>query len=172
MNELTRAPLSNLLADHQRLLQQLRELLHAVDEQAYRNADWRLPGSTFGRQVRHCLDHYLQLLDGLDDGTVDYGDRNREELVEYSPAAALECLDAVGASLSRLDELPPTLQLLLQDGTRVMTSAARELEFLSSHTIHHLAVLGLLAREQGLSVSADIGVAFSTLSHQQRTAQG
>ena len=52
------------------------------------------------------------------------------------------------------------------------TSVARELVFLASHTIHHMAIIGMLAEQAGVKVSADFGVHPSTLRYLQRQASG
>lgn len=45
---------------------------------------------------------------------------------------------------------------------------ARELAFLTSQTIHHMAIIGLLAEQQGIPLAEDFGVHPSTLRHWQR----
>ncbi|MEM1435287.1 MAG: DinB family protein [Pseudomonadota bacterium] len=164
------APRPTQYAAQAELLEQLRALILAVDPEQYRGGDQRLPGSTFGRQVRHCIDHLLQFLAGLSVGTIDYGARERDAELELNPASALARLDAIEQQLAQLEPLPEALVLRLEDGTTVPTSAARELEFLNSHTVHHLAVLGLLARELGVEVPEAVGMAFSTLAHRQSIA--
>jgi hypothetical protein len=57
-----------------------------------------------------------------------------------------------------------------QEGGMVRTNVERELLFLSSHTIHHIAIMSLLAERVGMTVPADLGVAFSTASYEERSA--
>jgi len=47
---------------------------------------------------------------------------------------------------------------------------ARELMTLSSHTIHHFALIATTLRGHGVQVDANFGVAPSTLSYQVRLA--
>ena len=51
-----------------------------------------------------------------------------------------------------------------QDGTQVtaVTSVGRELAFVMSHTIHHLAVIALLLRDLGIEVPPRFGYAPTT----------
>ena len=53
---------------------------------------------------------------------------------------------------------------------RVDTNMERELAFLSSHTIHHLAIMSLLAEARGVEIPPGLGVAFSTATFMQRHA--
>jgi len=53
--------------------------------------------------------------------------------------------------------------------TRTVTSTVeRELMFLSSHTIHHIEIMSLIAARAGIEVPGGLGIAFSTESHMQR----
>jgi len=54
----------------------------------------------------------------------------------------------------------------------VSTSVERELVFLASHTIHHMAIIGMLAEQAGMEVSSDFGVHPSTLRYLEKQAEG
>jgi hypothetical protein len=51
--------------------------------------------------------------------------------------------------------------------TWVMSSASRELQELSSHTVHHLALVGMIARTLGVEADPNLGVSPSTIAHRQ-----
>ena len=55
-------------------------------------------------------------------------------------------------------------------GLATTTSVLRELEFLLSHTIHHYALVAVMARIQGCEPGPTFGVAPSTLKYQQAQA--
>jgi uncharacterized damage-inducible protein DinB len=59
-----------------------------------------------------------------------------------------------------------------EQGQVVKTSVDRELVFLASHTIHHMAIIGMLAEQAGVEVGAEFGVHPSTLRYLQRQARG
>ena len=128
-----------------------------------------------GPHLRHCLDHFTCFLRGHAGGEIDYDARDRDSRVERDPDYFLEQLDRVTAELKGLaaagngelsvrQEAAPRRQ-----GEAVRTSVERELLFLSSHTIHHIAIMSLLAERAGMRVPADLGVAFSTASHEERS---
>jgi len=147
-------------------------VIDSITPDIYANA---LPGRyPVGSHLRHALEHVQCFVDGLKGGLVDYDARARDEMTERSldcfveklaeARAALESLD--GQDLSRplrvrqtpsLDSAPQTYQ----------STVERELVFLSSHTIHHLAVVVHLCREHGVELGDDISMAFSTAAHHQ-----
>jgi hypothetical protein len=45
------------------------------------------------------------------------------------------------------------------------SSLSRELQVLSSHTIHHFALIAVTLRAHGVQMDADFGMAPSTLRH-------
>lgn len=125
-----------------------------------------------GPQLRHCLDHFRCFLRGIDSGLVDYDARERDENLERDPTRFLNALDEVVGRVKSVDPgLGRTLAMRQEaapggNSRTVDTTVERELLFLSSHTIHHLAIMTLLARREGVEVSRDLGMAFSTASHE------
>ena len=130
-----------------------------------------------GPQLRHCLDHFLCLLRGADSGVVEYDARDRDRRLEEDPQYFLSIVDSVVRQLRSMD--PAVLRRTLtlhqevapggQSG-QVDTNMERELAFLSSHTIHHIAIMTLLAEARGVEVPPGLGVAFSTATFMQRPA--
>jgi hypothetical protein len=117
------------------------------------------------------------LLRGLESGLVDYDARDRQEELEADPQRLLGVIGSVGEQLRGLHSLgvdrPVRMRQEAAPGGQVRTvesSLERELMFVSSHTIHHIAIRVLLAREQGAAVPVDFGVAFSTATHLERSA--
>jgi hypothetical protein len=132
------------------------------------------PGAypSVGAHLRHCLEHYQLLLEGWRSGDVDYDARARDEKIERDPQAARGILAEIARALASIEAAD------LARAVRVTQSAApgrpsvgspshleRELIFLSSHTIHHIAIMVLSARVAGIVVPGDLGVAYSTEAH-------
>lgn len=133
--------------------------------------------AVFGPHLRHCLDHFTCLVRGLDAGEVDYDARDRDERLERDPGHFRTTLRRARERLERLEpeDLDRTLlvrQAAAPDGKVAVSSSnlERELVFVSGHTIHHVAIMQLLARERGIAVPEEFGVAFSTAQH--RRSQG
>lgn len=137
------------------------------------------PGRTpIGAHLRHAAEHFICFLRGLNDGVVDYDARDRDESLERDPERFREALTDVCRTLTELS------QAQLQQRIQIRQTAAldcapstlestveRELVFLSSHTIHHLAVVVNLCREQGVDLSEDLALAFSTAAFRQTAAR-
>ncbi|MEM6707419.1 MAG: hypothetical protein AAF648_01410 [Pseudomonadota bacterium] len=159
--------LPQALSNNLRLLEQLNDFLNVLPRELYQVADLRLPGSTLGRQIRHCLDHYEQLVAGLETGTVDYDARARSVAVECDPACALLRIEALRVELVRAAAARRgrPLEVCCCDGELSCTSLTRELDFVAAHTTHHLALMGLIARDHGVRLEDDFGVARATLRH-------
>ncbi len=152
------------------LLEQGAAVLARLDPATYTAAR---PGwSPVGAQVRHVLDHYLALLDGLAERRVNYDARRRDPRIELDPRAALDLMERIGADLAGLDEAEGDLALDVHgdsgggDGLDWRRSTlGRELQFLASHTVHHWALVRLLLEGHGVRTSADFGLAPSTRAH-------
>lgn len=127
--------------------------------------------ASIGGHLRHIIEHYQAFLQGLDGGRIDYEKRVRDALIENDPALAIDLLGAIG---QRFEELSPSLPnravhycVETSEGMASETTVLRELEFLLSHTIHHYALVGVMARLQGYEPVPDFGVAPSTLKFRQ-----
>jgi uncharacterized damage-inducible protein DinB len=129
-----------------------------------------------GKQVRHIIDHYAAFLRELGErhvAGVDYEQRRRDVLLETNPHAACHCLREICVQLETLEHDSARRPLVLQHTSgngcaQVPTSVGRELAFLSSHTIHHMAIIALLAEQLGVDVSHEFGVHPSTTRHAKR----
>lgn len=167
------APVTALQGDNDAHLDQLARFLDAVPADAYRAANGA--DAAIGAHVRHVLEHYDILLRDAAT-TVDYDRRARDPEVEQCPRTAAARVQAARERLrelaSRMGEQTLTVACgCTSDGstrsTAVDSSLARELLFLQSHTVHHLALIAVFARQHGLSVPADFGVAPATLQHRR-----
>ena len=137
------------------------------------------PGqSSAGTHFRHVVDHYRAFLSALASGRVDYYARQRDPVLENDPEAMREALTAIRDEIS---ELAPRLD----DPLRVATggpdhadgesgwapsSVRRELAFVLSHTLHHMATVASIARALDVALDGSVGVAHSTLARQAAAA--
>ena len=127
--------------------------------------------ASVGGHIRHIIEHYQAFLRGLEDGEIDYEKRVRDPMVENDPAFAGALFESIA---QRLESAAPALVnrglhycAETTEGIATATSVLRELEFLLSHTIHHYALVAVMARLQGLEPEREFGIAPSTLKYQR-----
>lgn len=135
--------------------------------------------SSIGGHMRHCLDHFLCFFRGLEDGEINYDARERNITLETDPTAFFSVLDEVCAALRKLDagdlsRLVPLRQLPApaRPPITVNTTIDRELLFLMSHCIHHLALVSMLAKQLGSPIPANVGIAYSTAEYRKGLEAG
>lgn len=169
---------ARLVEENLLTLAQLRRMVAALAPERYRQAFGEHGRHTLGKHVRHIIDHYDALLDGLDRGeeVIDYEQRRRDEALEQWPQQAASHLAGIESRLSALDGEPwsaaLTLAYPLDDERLSLTSSLnRELAFLTSHSIHHMAIIALLAEQSGIHLPESFGVHPSTLRHWQRATE-
>lgn len=125
-----------------------------------------------GRHVRHVLEHYDSLLQGVD-GRIDYETRERDPDVEADPVIARERIAGLREELAVLPEtdVPGSIRVRYtsacgdQPPAELNSTLERECHFVLSHTVHHMALIAVLAQRDGHGVPEDFGVAGSTLRY-------
>jgi len=128
--------------------------------------------------MRHVIEHYLIFLAAVEGGTVvDYDERNRDPRIEQELEFTRETLNSIQTRMGEVcrEKLENAVQVCQIPATNaepliVHSTVERELVFLSSHTIHHLALMDLLAEIKGAPKSSDraAGVAFSTQDYRTK----
>lgn len=160
---------------------QVDELVARFDAAAYATSLEGIFGGSIGGHVRHCLDHVRVLVETLEradqgpvpgDAPADYDTRSRGTDVETDPGAARAQLADLRDRLEQGARLPldhpVSLSIMLSgDGLRIpmCSTVGREVAFVFSHTIHHQAMIGGMARHLGVEVPAEFGRAPSTIAH-------
>jgi hypothetical protein len=153
-----------------RLLEQLAGVVASLDDSHYRTERAREVSGSVGGHVRHCLDHVAALVRGVGARHIDYDARVRGTAVESRRDAALQEIVRLVHGLEGLRGAPAdtTVAVVLggaDDGAPVAISTiARELAFVLSHTIHHFAIVALLLHDMGVRVPRRFGYAPSTPS--------
>jgi hypothetical protein len=136
------------------------------------------PGRTpIGAHLRHAVEHFICFIRGLEHGVADYDARDRDESIERDPERFREAIANVCRSMAAFtpEQLRQRIAIrqtaaLDSEPSLLESTVERELVFLSSHTIHHLAVVVNLCREQGVDLPEDLALAFSTAAYRQTAA--
>ncbi len=165
--------LKHLLADTRATLEELLVLIEnpTVDGDFFRLA--------IGPHARHVLDHYDALFAAIspEGGTdiVNYDNRARDTRTEQDrPFAALRLRKTIMAleQLGNTETARPLTVICSTTPDRpaapVPSTLGRELQFLQSHCIHHLAVIAARADASGIPLSADFGKAPATIAQERK----
>jgi uncharacterized damage-inducible protein DinB len=171
--------LGQIVDENVHAIGQLVQLLDQMPGTFYRQCFGARNQHFIGKHVRHIIDHYSALLTATSGtgGLLDYENRKRDLSLETDGRAARDCLEKTMEALRRRFEGPGESELGMRHNSAgeyqaVNTSVERELVFLASHTIHHMAIIGMLAEQAGVKVSSDFGVHPSTLRYLEDQAAG
>lgn len=131
-----------------------------------------------GTHMRHVIDHYQALLQGLSTGYVDYNKRKRFSKSESCPAFAIDQWQDIRQGLLAIHEqqlekeisVGSEIALETQRNIVVTSTLARELLFVSSHAIHHFSLLAIIRSLQGYDCPSNFGVAPATLTFSRQRA--
>jgi hypothetical protein len=160
------------------VLNQGENLLAGLEGDAFTT---RLPAAfnaSIGGHYRHSLDHFRSLLEAAQGGDLNYDHRERGTLVENDRFAALNATRELRAGFQELDSacLARRLNVTCKTsyaaaGSQVSPSTiAREIMYVVAHAVHHYALIGIMGGLMGLKMPPGLGVAPSTLKHQEQAA--
>ncbi|WP_321475747.1 hypothetical protein [uncultured Paludibaculum sp.] len=169
-----------LIATNVRWLRQALTLLGRLNDAVYASMPQGLAPHRAGSHLRHILEFYECFLEGVDSAHIDYDARRRDEAVERCRAVALARIESIIQLLEGMPSLrcDNVLWVRMEDAdpgqvrdSFLMSSVSRELQTLSSHTIHHFALIAVTLLAHGVAVDPDFGVAPSTLRHRAKKAE-
>lgn len=170
-------PADHLVVALSATLIQLADLVEGLTDEQYARRPGGALGGGVGGHVRHNLDHVGALLAGLAAGRLDYDRRERGTPVETDRGAALAMIRRLVAVLGGLPRAgrndPLRLTALVSPDlppVEVWTTAGRELGFVLSHTVHHNALIAVIADAVGAAVPDGFGYAPATVAHRRAVA--
>lgn len=160
------------------LLTQAMETVQRLQAQARPGFDY---AQAVGPHLRHIIEHYQALLRALRPAArrcVDYDERERDLDVQSRSEATLQALRQLMAEMATQAQNPDwrldlPLETRLRSGPAgefevvVPTTLGRELLFLSSHTVHHFALLGHYCKAAGVDLGPDFGKAPATVAFER-----
>jgi hypothetical protein len=163
---------SALIAANIRWLRQALRLLERLDDCVYSGAAPGFAPHRVGAHLRHVVEFYQCFLDGLEWSHIDYDSRRRDESIERCRQTASIAIRSIIHALATRSEQERIVWVRMEDagasGVRdsfMESSVSRELQVLSSHTVHHFALIAMTLRAHGVQMDPDFGMAPSTLRH-------
>ena len=127
-----------------------------------------------GAHMRHCIEFFRTFFAGIATGRIDYDRRERDQRLQSSRAACLQEVERLTDQCRKLGkfdmsapiEVSETLSSARPSGP-VATTPEREILFLSQHTIHHVAIMIVIADLLGFEIDLDLVVAYSTGAYRE-----
>ena len=161
------------------LLTQILNVIEVLQHQAAATFNY---AQAVGPHLRHVIEHYSAFLHAIaqDVVCVDYDARDRNLAVQNVPAITLSKIHDLIDQFRALAEqnalsLDHPVRTRLKSGLTgeqdflVASTIGRELLFLSSHTVHHFALVSRYCRDAGVDLGHDFGKAPSTIAFERRT---
>ncbi|WP_375748585.1 DinB family protein [Vibrio sp. HN007] len=154
------------------------ELFSKLSDENYNYKAKPYVDSSMGEHLRHILDLYHAVINEAQTGVIDYDHRRRGAAVERERTIGIDELLQVKNWLENIET--ETLQkqvTILSEATissqkicEVKSTLQRELLFVGSHTIHHFALINVVAKYLKLETDARFGYAPATATYLREQA--
>jgi uncharacterized damage-inducible protein DinB len=155
-------------------LSDLQELLIKLTPKMYAENLMVLHENSIGKHVRHIIEFYIELLNGLEKGEVDYDNRSRNLLLENNLQIVEETITTISQRIATLQtDKEINLRLHYHGKTDLIQSSYfRELLYNIEHNVHHLAIIKIAMQQAfpEVKTSENLGVAASTLAFKAKKA--
>lgn len=163
-----------MISSQLEIIEQGKQYLHSISDLQYREIVKPHFTSTPGAHVRHILDHYYALMK-QQTGVINYNIRQRFSSLEKSRFDALQAFEKIADWLGTLttEDLQSKVSVITeisvseQENFTTESTLERELIFVSSHAVHHYAILKIMASLQGIALDAGLGLAPATATFER-----
>ena len=160
----------------QQVLFQLSDLLDRLTIDEYTRSCSLLNGSSIGQHVRHSLEFFVCLFEGLNRGVVNYDARRRDIFLESNTLEAQNTLQAINTRLAKVSNNEDINMEQAYDDILLSlpSNLYRELVYNIEHAVHHMALIrvGLKEVAPELELSPEFGLANSTLKYRKSISKG
>lgn len=161
----------NLRTTSVQVLDQLKDLILQIQPEDY-SKQVPLLNASVSQHVRHILEFYICLFQGLDTGIINYDLRQRDERIERDTDFTLDLINQLQEKLlhkNNNQDLVLTLRYGYDSASDMMlnTNFEREIAYNIEHTIHHLAIIKPMITKnfQYIQLPDHFGIASSTVRH-------
>ena len=133
------------------------QLLTSITDEQYSNASIPPYFSSIGCHMRHVLDAFTSIFNGLESGCVDFSDRKRNTISEEKTTEGIRYFQETLQKLKNLssENLEKTIEVTDNLGTGDITityTVENALAYAHSHAIHHFASIGFLVNQLGIEL--------------------
>jgi hypothetical protein len=167
-----------MLDSYNAVIDQALTLLQGISETDYQKVLQPHFSGSVGAHIRHIVDHFLALKNGATTGHIDYNIRHRHNQVEQFPELAIEVLNDIKVWILSLDSsifrkvVSVTTEIDIQHtkSATCESTVERELVFVSSHAIHHYALIRIMFSMQNKALPDDFGYAPASITYINQSA--
>ncbi|MDX6747827.1 DinB family protein [Polaribacter sp. PL03] len=144
-------------------LQRGIQLLKNISDEQYSNKSVAPYNSSIGCHMRHVLDVFSCVLNGLDSGFVDFSVRERNECAEKETSVGILYFETVISQLKKINKEDFNITIKVCDDMGLGKETANYtiagvLMQAQSHATHHYASIGYLIYQLGVSLpNSDFG---------------
>ncbi len=155
-------------------LNQANELLTQIDTETYTNESVGPFFSSIGSHLRHTLDFFNCLIDGLDGNKIDLTARKRDNKIATDINTAKTLIQNIQETLFRFKDINTNYLVhvtdnLGQGNTEINYTLESVLSHANSHMIHHFAMIGYILHALDAKVNIEgFGYNASTPQEQRK----
>jgi hypothetical protein len=159
-------------------LNEIKLVLLKLTNEQYIYPSSTLFGATIGQHVRHILEFYQSVFNGLESKLINYDKRERNLLIETNTKVAIQLIEAICVKLSQNTKDQNLIlegNFCAEEGNQIQicTSFLRELGYCLEHSIHHQALIKVgLLEVNGINFIDDtFGLAPATIRYRKQCVQ-
>ncbi|MGZ0015181.1 DinB family protein [Yeosuana sp. AK3] len=159
-------------------LNEIKQVLLKLTNEQYTFPSSTLFGATIGQHIRHILEFYQSVFNGLESKLINYDNRERNLLIETNTQIAIQLIDDI---CDKLKQNTKDANFILEGNfcaeegkqLQINTSFLRELGYCLEHSIHHQALIkvGLLEVNCINFIDDTFGLAPATIRHRKQCVQ-
>ena len=157
------------------VLNQLAESLSLLTDNEYTQKSILLNGSSIGGHTRHVIELFQCLINGYENGLVNYEHRKRDLEIETNKKIACSLLTTIACVIhmpNKILNLQGFYSETADDECAIDTNFYRELIYNLEHTIHHMALIRVAINEvSNINLPENFGVASATIQYKKLCAQ-
>jgi len=136
-------------------LNQAISLLNAIGNDSYTNTNVGPYHSSIGSHLRHTLDFFQCIIDGLDANEINLINRKRDESIATDKNIAIAKIQEIQETFIRFLDINTNYLIHVTDdlgqGEVTVTYTLESiLAFAHSHAIHHFATIGYILHQLGI----------------------
>lgn len=156
----------------QSTLIELKNVLSQVKEEDYSKPIPNLSGSSIGEHSRHILELFQCVINGYDQGRINYDNRERNHWIQTNPKIATITIDSILEHIEKPNKTLVLEQKIAHELANIPTNYYREMLYNLEHCIHHQALLKVAILDfDYITLEANFGVAPSTIEYRKECAQ-